>query len=1278
MASFVFNNFKKRFLQGQVPSNDTWHFIPVNSTFKDVFENDDFKLEEYRTVNDFTCANSGAFYAQYTNDAIQYNNNKKPYDEFSYKIDSLSGSTLLDGCKVTKQWEKVIDEDDFSNKPMFITRDNFSNFNQHYNKCIKDNKDIQSYLDKGGFYFIRSKDELTWFANRSNNGNNSIIGVFGDNIEGHIDGDPIGADEKNPFEGILDGNGYTLENITIECTNIDNGIVGVLGKNGIVKNFCIKNTKDVENLQCERQINLNHIKTDARDINAGLLVGRNYGTITNIKADELNEFRFSGFVPEVYSVTNKSDENTWSDGKVRKKFDEMNNNYYYLNSWCINSPGNICPYVGYFAEGYYGEDQWGAARYIPNYVVSTDTNEIDRMLPDHSSELLSFSESNVIQIDDNANLSSISYVPMNSFVWDGTDYVPNNAIKCNDINKWKTDENTSAEQLEQIKNLATLPVYMGLDNNGYYTSRIVNGSLGVSGNRNSEDQDNSFGWSGAVCYNTNLIQDMYGPDTRPSGIYCPSAYCQTSLRMHPMARAAYNVGIIVGHNCGNISNVAIKATMKNTSNFVGFIGGLAGKQSDGTINKCDIDINNEFNYDGTDNSYNVIYKGTPLLPSSLRNKFNNYYSSSTSAEIAPEDCMLEYAFSAFYDSDETVNTATDITDDCISYKLRPIFIAGGMFGRYVPSYKESCDKNASFTTTNGCRVNDCKIVYADNFESTNNFGSTSASYKRIENAMGAIIGKVDYETNGVGINENQITQNAAMIMNNCLVHVNSTVGETVKHRTYMNNGTELVFNNTEYINDTTKNVGIYELKYNSCNTIALTYVNSANVPDVKNKKDDEKTVTGKDTGYLFSTDIPFMTNVMSGGRDASFWSNSNLSNALADGYEYNIGLNYPHGYNKRNIAQYLVQMYNSVTNVDPVIVLYDDFVNTWPDFNTNRQNDNWPLNYLHSRKAHRRPGDVFQTLVSDVYALTSNVPSDIHGTGDKNTDKGPAIYGMEIQGIQNTFDGYTFISAASSGEMPAYSTQDSYYSNAFLDNATGIYHYELYNKDKGVYQSPKVYVKNKLVYKSPFFIPSNYNSENYRMGENENDNVTVNNSLQYNTNDISLNFDEVLDLSINYNKEKVDRYFYYTYNETSSDLIEYNKLQSINNVLINHEDVRYNAENILGGNGRDDVIGFELSYNIKIPSGRKTPERSATSSYYGLGEYYTPSEIREKLNETDTFDSTAISSNSAFGGLLVVDSSGRNVMFLDNVNNAPLTGNPISYPMPLSNNINEMKILEVK
>ena len=103
MASFVFNNFKKRFLQGQVPSNDTWHFIPVNSTFKDVFENDDFKLEEYRTVNDFTCANSGAFYAQYTNDAIQYNNNKKPYDEFSYKIDSLSGSTLLDGCKVTKK-----------------------------------------------------------------------------------------------------------------------------------------------------------------------------------------------------------------------------------------------------------------------------------------------------------------------------------------------------------------------------------------------------------------------------------------------------------------------------------------------------------------------------------------------------------------------------------------------------------------------------------------------------------------------------------------------------------------------------------------------------------------------------------------------------------------------------------------------------------------------------------------------------------------------------------------------------------------------------------------------------------------------------------------------------------------------------------------------------------------------------------------------------------------------------------------------------------------------
>ena len=114
-------------------------------------------------------------------------------------------------------------------------------------------------------------------------------------------------------------------------------------------------------IDCEKPINLTHIKNDGRDINCGLLVGRNYGKIENIDAKKLGSFKIYGCVPSVYSVTNKSDSYKWNETEkiVRKKFDTNNENFMYLNSFCINSPGNICPYVGYFNEGKFADDRLG-------------------------------------------------------------------------------------------------------------------------------------------------------------------------------------------------------------------------------------------------------------------------------------------------------------------------------------------------------------------------------------------------------------------------------------------------------------------------------------------------------------------------------------------------------------------------------------------------------------------------------------------------------------------------------------------------------------------------------------------------------------------------------------------------------------------------------------------------------------------------------------------------------------------------------------------------------
>lgn len=339
--SVVFNSFKQRFLNGEVPKEDTWTFVPVNKEFTAHFNKNggDYALEQFRNVNDF-----------------------KGHDASGWN------ASFFQGIRTDYDWFKPRDTSG-TNKPMFITSgvfnadgaqisaSNWEDFqNTEFYKDVSANTAISSYLASGGFYFILKKDELRWFADRVNSGNNRIIGVFGDGIDGVIKGQ-IGKNEDYPFQGILDGNGHAIEDATFICDNDDNGLVGILGHDGVVKNFKITNHANELAMICEKQITLNHIKKDGRDIHAGMLVGRNYGHIENIDAHELNSFRFSGFVPQVYSVTNKSDD--YEDfSTIRSKYDQ-GENFYYLNSYCINSPGNVCPYVGYFAEGLFAQSARG-------------------------------------------------------------------------------------------------------------------------------------------------------------------------------------------------------------------------------------------------------------------------------------------------------------------------------------------------------------------------------------------------------------------------------------------------------------------------------------------------------------------------------------------------------------------------------------------------------------------------------------------------------------------------------------------------------------------------------------------------------------------------------------------------------------------------------------------------------------------------------------------------------------------------------------------------------
>ena len=343
MNSFVFNSFKERFLNGNVPSADKWSFIPMNNSFETNFSSNEFKLEQFRTMHDLTAYNPSAF-----------NESKLLFTPI--KID---WSTIT----ITEEQQKpmyIISGEEVNNYDELKQKDEYWNEMKAYESTL------DTYA-KNGFYILRNKEELNWFANTVNEGNNGITGVLVDDITNNIFA-RIGKTEEIPFQGTLDGLGHNIVNPSLFCLDSDNGLVGVLGSKGKVCNINICNdgtNASAYVLNCSKQINLDYLKNDARDVNAGVLVGRNYGTIENVGLVSSPTahnttgfcFNFSGFVPQVYSVTNKTDAISNFDD-VRQKFDN-GENFFFLNSWCVNSPGNICPYVGYFAEGIFAQQAYG-------------------------------------------------------------------------------------------------------------------------------------------------------------------------------------------------------------------------------------------------------------------------------------------------------------------------------------------------------------------------------------------------------------------------------------------------------------------------------------------------------------------------------------------------------------------------------------------------------------------------------------------------------------------------------------------------------------------------------------------------------------------------------------------------------------------------------------------------------------------------------------------------------------------------------------------------------
>lgn len=346
----ISNDFKERLLKGEITNNFDVNLYAVNSHFKNVYDTDDLSFEQFRRLSEFN---------------IFSHNNFRTVSEYSKNCLS---ACMFDYYTMPVAYSAYYNND-VADKPLFVNAENWEIFRSVY-LPIEGEANIErlhAYLDEGsrdfadrngGFYYIQEKSQMKWMANRVNNEydfNNKLIIVLGDDLGGigkPEEGHPlleayteldfcICPTADHPFNGVFDLNGHTIQMFNVMCREYSNGVIGYLGTNGIVCNGRLGNLRFYN----FRKISLDTIKNENTDIFVGGLVGTNYGTVNNIET--FGDIEFDGFMPEVYLVQNKEE---YSDGADTIK-ENSEKNVWWPDKYCLNSPWNVIPYVGYFVEG---------------------------------------------------------------------------------------------------------------------------------------------------------------------------------------------------------------------------------------------------------------------------------------------------------------------------------------------------------------------------------------------------------------------------------------------------------------------------------------------------------------------------------------------------------------------------------------------------------------------------------------------------------------------------------------------------------------------------------------------------------------------------------------------------------------------------------------------------------------------------------------------------------------------------------------------------------------
>lgn len=543
MKHRISNDFKERLLKGDITGEFDVNLYAVNSHFKEVYDTEDMAFEHFRRLNEFNIFSHNNFRT-----IPQYNANCLSACLFDYYTMPVTYSAYYNN--------------DVADKPLFVNAENWEKFVAVYGSIEGDENiaRIRAYIEEGsrdfddrngGFYYVQEKSQMKWLANRVNNEydfNNKLVIVLGDDLGGigtTTSDKPetefyteldfcICPEAEHPFNGVFDLNGHTIQMFNVICSDYSNGFIGYLGRDGIVRNGRIGRLL----FDNRKKISLETIKTENTDIFVGGLVGTNYGTVENIET--FGRIEFKGFMPEVYLVQNKDEYYEGVDTIIDSK-----KNVFWPDRFCLNSPYNTIPYVGYFCEG-------------------VDSYFNNRLCEDG----ISYNNHYCQAFHEWKRMINNFYDTKNCEL-----------MKINNDNIFHHDK---YEAYWGMLRNCQIPMVQAYDDSNEYTSKLISQyrSDHSAGGNNRRFTLISHAAEYAFIGGAGNVNVCGGHEWLRQYNY----RCRYHKRMNRLGRNAYYCSPLVGTNFGEIHKINAQAyIVESTDTFVGFIGMIAGKYNKGNI-----------------------------------------------------------------------------------------------------------------------------------------------------------------------------------------------------------------------------------------------------------------------------------------------------------------------------------------------------------------------------------------------------------------------------------------------------------------------------------------------------------------------------------------------------------------------------------------------------------------------------------------------------------------------------------------------------------------------